>query len=112
MSFTCAKCGVALDLEPGAVPLLGEPEEAKRARWIYQAGKHMAAMHPEVIAEVTNLQGQVGFVVLLSHVKTDDDMLMYRIDRSRREIFSLMDTQSWLKGRLGHSLTNPVSEVQ
>lgn len=86
MSFTCSICGVALDLTPGSFPLLGEDEGQKRYRWIQQAGQHMAAVHTDIMTGALLLQGQIGFLRLMSAVQTDDKPIVQKFNSDRAAI--------------------------
>lgn len=89
MSFTCAKCGVALDLTQGPV-ILGEDEGVKRSRWIQQAGQHMAIMHPEVVQETILYTGLIGGAVLMRHINTDDPGMLRAAISTRTQLAEML----------------------
>lgn len=88
MSFTCSICGVALDLVPGSVTLLGEDEQQKRTRWIQQAGQHFSAIHQEVMGSAIIAQGAIGLLIILSAVRTDDETILQRFTAERKHILA------------------------
>lgn len=89
MSFTCAKCGVPLDLQQGPV-ILGEDESHKLSRWIQQAGNHMGVMHPEVVQETMMYTGLIGGAVLMRYIKTDNPQMLKCARETRNQIADMI----------------------
>jgi hypothetical protein len=83
MSFTCAHCSARLDISP-EIPLIGESPEMEQARWLDGAGRHMAVSHPHVMEEVVQASARIGYLILMSHTRTDDKSLEMRTESTLR----------------------------
>lgn len=73
MSLTCHLCGLELCREgEGYIALIGESMDEKLARWMDAAGRHMAAVHPEVMTEMLEASSMLGYLVLAENFRTDE----------------------------------------
>jgi hypothetical protein len=90
MSLTCAHCSARLDISP-EIPLIGETPEMEQARWLDGAGRHMAVSHPQVMEEVVQASASIGYLILMSHTRTDDQALMNRTEGTRQMMRDLAD---------------------
>ena len=77
MSFTCYKC--AEDLVPAeSIPILGSSDDDKVAKLLTSAGAHMAARHPEIMQDIVKASAGIGYLILVSNVRTDDQAIEAR----------------------------------
>ena len=83
MSFTCHICGSSLDSiqEAGYIPI-GESEDEKHTRWVDAAGRHMAALHTQVVSQIVEASAGIGYLILMSNVRTDDKGIEARTRRT------------------------------
>jgi hypothetical protein len=62
----------------------------EQARWLDGAGRHMAVSHPHVMEEVVQASARIGYLILMSHTRTDDGGLEERTKATREEIVQLV----------------------
>jgi elongation factor P hydroxylase len=77
VSFVCAKCSADLNVEE-RIPVIGYSDDDTLAKSLDYALRHMAAMHPEVVDDINSAAAGIGYLVMVSNLRTTDKAIEAR----------------------------------
>lgn len=73
LMFTCIHCPMVFEpakAHNGAM-ILGQTDEQKIVECLNQASLHFAQVHPDIHMDIALLTGQMGWLAMMAHLKTD-----------------------------------------